>query len=105
MTRNHTAFAVGLLLAATLSWGGMFPVSKPALHLIDPYYLTAIRYGSAAVLFALILAAVEGRRAFVSRAAWARRSCWARWDSRASICWPLPAWRTPARSMARSLSP
>ena len=63
MTRNNTLAAVGLLMAATLSWGGMFPVAKPALALIDPYYLTAIRYGSAAVIFAVLLAALEGRRA------------------------------------------
>ena len=60
MNRHHLIAAVGLLLAATLSWGGMFAVAKPALAVVDPYYLTLIRYGSAAVLFLVIIVAAEG---------------------------------------------
>ncbi|MGD8574430.1 MAG: DMT family transporter [Gammaproteobacteria bacterium] len=60
MTRNQLIVAVGLLLAATLSWGGMFPVAKPALAVISPYYLTLIRYGTAGLLFLILLRATEG---------------------------------------------
>ncbi len=60
MTRTGMVLAVGLLLAATMSWGGMFPVAKPALALMDPYYMTLIRYGAAALVFLLILRGVEG---------------------------------------------
>lgn len=63
MTRNSTTLAVMLLLAATMSWGGMFPVAKSALTVLDPYYMTLIRYGLAAVLFLLILYWVEGKQA------------------------------------------
>lgn len=60
MTRRGMMTAVGLLLAATMSWGGMFPVAKPALALVDPYYMTLIRYAPAAVVFLLLLRIVEG---------------------------------------------
>lgn len=63
MKSNQTLLAVTLLLMAALSWGGMFPVAKPALLLIDPYYMTLIRYGCAAVLFIALLWWTEGRRA------------------------------------------
>ena len=63
MNRPNQLFAVLLLLIATVSWGAMFPVAKPALAVIDPYYLTLIRYAPAGLVFLLILALVEGRRA------------------------------------------
>lgn len=55
--------AVALLLTATMSWGGMFPVAKSALTILDPYYMTLIRYGIAAVLFLVILRIAEGKAA------------------------------------------
>ncbi len=64
MTKNNVFIAVCLLLAATLSWGGQFAVAKPMLSVIDPYYVTLIRYGIAATLFMLILFFVEGKTAF-----------------------------------------
>lgn len=64
MLKNSRLLAAGLLLAATLSWGGMFPVAKNALTTIDPYYMTLVRYGLAALLFPVLLALGEGRRAF-----------------------------------------
>ena len=63
MNKQHTLLAVVLLLAATLSWGGMFPVAEPALAVIDPYYMTLIRYGAAALLFLALLVLREGRQA------------------------------------------
>ncbi len=59
---NHRRYAgmLALLLAAVL-WGGMFPVAKSALVTLDAFWLTLIRYGSGALLFAALLAAIEGR--------------------------------------------
>jgi drug/metabolite transporter (DMT)-like permease len=48
---------------AALSWGAMFPIAVSALHHVDPFPLTAIRYGVAVVVFLGILVAVEGRQA------------------------------------------
>lgn len=52
-----------LLLVATLSWGAMFPVAKAALAWLDGFYLSAIRYGVASIIFLVILIVVEGRQA------------------------------------------
>lgn len=61
--KNNVLVAIILLLAATMSWGGMFPVAKYALTVMDPYYMTLIRYAPAAVVFMLILYGVEGKKA------------------------------------------
>lgn len=53
-----------LCLIAVLSWGGMFPVMAPALKIMDPFYFTLLRYGSVAIIFAIILLIVEGSKAF-----------------------------------------
>src|SRR3954469_15850480 len=50
-------------LVAALSWGAMFPIAASALRRVDPFPLTAIRYGVAAVVFLGLLYAVEGRQA------------------------------------------
>jgi drug/metabolite transporter (DMT)-like permease len=50
-------------LVAALSWGAMFPIAASALHRVDPFPLTAIRYGVAAIVFLGLLYAVEGRKA------------------------------------------
>ncbi|MHB1620159.1 MAG: DMT family transporter [Sulfuricella sp.] len=62
--RNPRRYAgmLALLLAAVL-WGGMFPVAKTALVTLDAFWLTLIRYGSGALLFVALLAAIEGRAA------------------------------------------
>lgn len=49
-----------LLLFATISWGGMYVVSKLALSVLDAYYLTAWRYGVSAVLLLIVLILAEG---------------------------------------------
>lgn len=64
MQKNSPLIGAALLLITTLSWGGMFPVAKNALALLDPYYMTFIRYGLAALLFASLLAVREGKSAF-----------------------------------------
>ena len=50
-------------LVAALSWGAMFPIAASALHHVDPFPLTAIRYGIAVPVFLALLVAVEGREA------------------------------------------
>lgn len=64
MPRTSLFQAMGLLLLAAVSWGGMFQVAKPLLSQIDAFHMTAIRYGAAALIFAALLAYGEGRAAF-----------------------------------------
>ena len=52
-----------LPLAATLSWGAMFPIAAHVLERVDPVNLTALRYGVATLGFLAILWFVEGRAA------------------------------------------
>jgi len=58
---------LGVLAATvtTLSWGGMFVVAESAFAHVDAVWQTAIRYGSASIVFVVLLAVVEGRSAFV----------------------------------------
>lgn len=57
-----TSYTRGMLfcLAATLSWGAMFPVMTSALARVDPFTLTSLRYSIAGAAF-LLLVAREGR--------------------------------------------
>lgn len=50
----------GMLLVATIAWGGMFPVAKNALASLDPIFITLIRYASVAIVLLVILAWREG---------------------------------------------
>ena len=50
-------------LIAALCWGAMFPIAASAMHHIDPFPLTAIRYGVAVPVWIGLLVALEGRRA------------------------------------------
>jgi drug/metabolite transporter (DMT)-like permease len=50
-------------LVAALAFGTMFPVAASALHHLDAFHLTAIRYGVATLAFLALLWAVEGRAA------------------------------------------
>src|SRR3954469_15413378 len=54
-------------LVAALSWGAMFPIAASALHHVDPFPLTAIRYGIAVPVFLGLLVAFEGRQALRGR--------------------------------------
>jgi len=49
------------MLAAAVFWGGMFPVAKALLQLVDPFFLTLIRYAVTFIVMVLILWAAEGR--------------------------------------------
>lgn len=63
---NQDKFLKGviLLLVATLSWGGMFPVAKAALGALDGFYLSAYRYGIASLIFLALLYLAEGASSF-----------------------------------------
>jgi drug/metabolite transporter (DMT)-like permease len=50
-------------LTAALAFGTMFPVAASALHRVDAFHLTAIRYGLATLAFIGLLWAIEGRAA------------------------------------------
>ncbi len=63
MSKNNLILAVLLLLMTAVTWGGVFAVAKSALTVMDPYYMTLIRYGTAAIIFMMILIVVEGKQA------------------------------------------
>ena len=58
-----TSVGAGLAALTAVIWGGQFAVGKSALAEVDPFHLTAIRYGVAALILLGLLAAVEGPRA------------------------------------------
>ena len=64
-----------LMCAVVLIWGAFLPVSKIVLAVIDPYWLTLLRYATASACFLLVLAWREGRGALSyegkARTAWA----------------------------------
>jgi len=60
MAGNKLGLAIVLLLMATMSWGGMFPVAKHILSFMDPYYMTLIRYAAVACIFVVMLIGFEG---------------------------------------------
>jgi drug/metabolite transporter (DMT)-like permease len=47
-------------LIAAFAWGAMFPIAADALKRIDPFSLTAIRYGVATLVFLTLLRLIEG---------------------------------------------
>jgi drug/metabolite transporter (DMT)-like permease len=47
-------------LIAALAWGAMFPIASVALEHVDPFVLTAIRYGVAVAIFLILLRVIEG---------------------------------------------
>ncbi|WP_449371637.1 DMT family transporter [Thiomonas sp.] len=55
-------YVTGLLccLAATISWGAMFPVMTDALRHMDPFTFTALRYSLAGLAFLALLLVREG---------------------------------------------
>ncbi|REG28344.1 EamA-like transporter family protein [Paracoccus versutus] len=64
MTLRHRSFAgVAMLAATAIAWGGMFPVLKPLLSILDPITLTLIRFGLATPILVALLLVIEGRSA------------------------------------------
>lgn len=60
--RNHRRGTLYMLLVIAI-WGGFLPVGKSALQMVDPYWLTAMRFGTAALVFLGLLWVREGRAA------------------------------------------
>src|SRR5947209_10984742 len=69
--------AVGMLFATTtaVAWGGQFVVGKSALGSVNAFPLSTIRYAVAALLWLVVLAAVEGPGA-LRLAGRGFRLCW-----------------------------
>ncbi|MBE7422673.1 MAG: hypothetical protein EFKGCFLK_00900 [Rhodocyclaceae bacterium] len=63
MNRRDLAQGTLLMCAVVLIWGAFLPVSKIVLPLVDPYWLTLLRYGVASACLLVTLACIEGRRA------------------------------------------
>ena len=65
MTQAHKDHRRGTLymLLVIAIWGGFLPVGKSALQMVDPYWLTSMRYGTAALIFIGLLWVREGRAA------------------------------------------
>lgn len=57
---NWTKGAI-LALIATMAWGGMFPIAHSVMTRMDAFYMTLLRYGSAALILIAALALAEGR--------------------------------------------
>ena len=59
---SNKAAAPLLALIAVVSWGAMFPIAAHAIPYVEPFHLTALRYGLAALVFATLLWRIEGGR-------------------------------------------
>jgi drug/metabolite transporter (DMT)-like permease len=57
--KAHRQGTIYMLLVISI-WGGFLPVGKSALQVIDPYWLTALRFGTAALVFLVLLWRREG---------------------------------------------
>ena len=57
--RDHRRGTLYMLLVIAI-WGGFLPVGKSALAMVDPYWLTAMRFGAAACAFLGLLLVQEG---------------------------------------------
>jgi drug/metabolite transporter (DMT)-like permease len=61
---SNKAAAPTLALVAVLSWGAMFPIAAHAIPHVEPFHLTALRYGLASLVFVALLWRFEGARSF-----------------------------------------
>lgn len=62
--KKNQILGIVMCLIATLSWGGMFPVMQDTLKHIDTFNFTFLRYGSASIIFLIVLSIVEGKKSF-----------------------------------------
>lgn len=60
MQHSHAASGAAFALLAVLFWGAQFPIAKSAFAAVDPFHVSAIRYGVATLLLVPIVAALEG---------------------------------------------
>jgi drug/metabolite transporter (DMT)-like permease len=63
MKRNATVLGAVFGTTTGLAWGGQFVIGASALHRVDAFPLTALRYALAAALLLALLALREGRQA------------------------------------------
>jgi drug/metabolite transporter (DMT)-like permease len=63
MFENRRTFAFVPSLTAAVTWGAMFPIAATAVHHVDAFHLTTVRYLVATLIFLGLLAAIEGRKA------------------------------------------
>ncbi|HYT52596.1 MAG TPA: DMT family transporter [Solirubrobacterales bacterium] len=63
MRARTTALGAAFATATALAWGGQFVVGKSALGSVNAFPLSTVRYAAAALLWLVVLAAVEGPRA------------------------------------------
>lgn len=61
--QDHRRGSLYMLLVIAI-WGAFLPVGKSALQAVDPYWLTAMRFCTAACVFLCMLWLQEGRAAF-----------------------------------------
>jgi drug/metabolite transporter (DMT)-like permease len=66
MQKNQVK-GVLFMLMTVLIWGALFPVAKGALQTLDAFWMSSIRYGTAALLLAAILGWREGAAALSYR--------------------------------------
>lgn len=59
--RERFAQGVALALVAVFFWGAQFPIAKSAFATIDPFHVSAIRYGVATLLLIPVVVWLEGR--------------------------------------------
>jgi drug/metabolite transporter (DMT)-like permease len=57
---SNKAAAPLFALVAVVSWGAMFPIAAHAIPRVEPFHLTALRYGIASLLFVALLWRAEG---------------------------------------------
>jgi drug/metabolite transporter (DMT)-like permease len=63
VTDNAQATGTALATMTGLIWGGMFAVAASAMHHVDSYHLTLVRYSAASLIFVGLLLYREGRQA------------------------------------------
>ncbi|SYX85604.1 putative efflux transporter [Paenibacillus alvei] len=64
MSKKHFWQGAMFCLFAAVAWGAMFPIAESALHHIDPFWFSGIRYSIVGLLLAVLLWFKEGKAAF-----------------------------------------
>jgi len=63
MIPGNLGKGIAWMLLTVLVWAPMFPTAKRALHVVDAFALSSIRYLLGGVIFVGLVVAIEGRRA------------------------------------------
>jgi len=63
MIPGNLGKGIAWMLLTVLVWAPMFPTAKRALHVVDAFALSSIRYALGGVIFIGLVVAIEGRRA------------------------------------------